>query len=556
MSRSAMPAEHLSLLAPGQSVTFDPPGPCRYVVSRDDSGNWHQTEEFVDLSGDVVYRDSVPVHFAVGSGQRGYSFVTDRDGPMTMGVATWYSTRQKWDLSPGYHFKKHARFGRRVADGCVTCHFGQINAIAGSPNQFGKPPFPEMSIGCERCHGPGEDHVRYHTSSDTSTQPDPIVNPERLDVAEQLSVCYQCHLHGESRIVQAGRSEYDFRPGERLTDVWVTFVRGSGISGGTTTAVSQVEQMHASRCFIASDGQMTCTSCHDPHRIPSAAEKPEFYRNSCLSCHSSATTLCSIPEADRRKQSAADSCIDCHMPRLPAEDVPHTSQTDHRVVRRPEDAGPRPSATPELFAPELFPVSAEDQNRARALMLAKRAEDSGSAVLASSTLPLLISAAKSTQTDVAVYDAIGTCFAMVGDYESSHQWLLKALRVSPDDEHVLRSLVVCSERLGQTDQALRYLDRVRRLNPTDGLVFAQRIRLRMLRGDERGAIEDAKTAVQLMPDEPSYRKLIADLATAVGDHALADEHRSILERITQAKKAAESQTEIPQSQSSSAENPR
>lgn len=210
--------EDLPLVKMDETDRFDPPGPCQYSVFRDERGLW-QSEEFIDQSGVVFYQDVVPVHYAVGSGQRGWSFLTDRGGLLTQGVATWYSTRGVWDLSPGYAAEGHPRFSRRISDGCLTCHAGRTNSIPDQTDRYRTPVFAELSIGCERCHGPGKDHVEYHESETSSERPDPIVNPAALGFSEQLSVCYQCHLHGEERIVRSGRNEFDFRPGERISDV-------------------------------------------------------------------------------------------------------------------------------------------------------------------------------------------------------------------------------------------------------------------------------------------------------------------------------------------------
>jgi hypothetical protein len=44
----------------------------------------------------------------------------------------------------------------------------------------------EWNIGCEKCHGPGSEHVAHPTRAN-------IVNPETLDFVRGNDVCIQCH---------------------------------------------------------------------------------------------------------------------------------------------------------------------------------------------------------------------------------------------------------------------------------------------------------------------------------------------------------------------------
>ena len=535
MSRSMSTVEETEVIKTGKHVSFDPPGPCRYVVARDDQG-LKQTEEFVDLSGEIVYRDTVPVHYAVGSGQRGLSFITDRHGPLTMGVATWYSTKNVWDLSPGYSPSGHARFGRRVADGCVSCHVARTNSIPGEHNRFETPPFAELSIGCERCHGPGKEHVAFHTLETRPTTPDPIVNPGSLGFTQQLSICYQCHLHGEERIVRSGRSEYDFRPGEQLSDVWVAFVNGSGIqTDGSTAAVSQVEQMHVSRCFVESDGRMTCTSCHDPHLSPSPQERVEFYRSQCLACHEKTDSECRMAKPERLQQVPDDSCIQCHMPALNAGDVPHTAQTDHRVLRVPSAAAPEVAkGVPTIFEPTLFPVPEAAQRRARGILMANKAENEQNISAAATAILLLDPLAGENEKDVPVFEALATCLAMTGDHNSARTLLTKAVRLAPQNEHVLRLLVMNSGARDNFVEALRYLDRVEALYPDDGTVLLQRVRVLSQLGRRTEAFTAARKSVELLPNDFGARVAVIRLATELGMQDVANEQQAILDRMQSA----------------------
>ena len=114
-----------------------------------------------DAEGNVIYESAEPVHYAVGSGKRGRSYLINRDGLLFMSPVTWYSTTSVWDLSPGYEHN-NLHFGRRIVDGCLACHAGRVAHQEKKQNVYEKNPFLEECIGCERCHGPAQDHITFH----------------------------------------------------------------------------------------------------------------------------------------------------------------------------------------------------------------------------------------------------------------------------------------------------------------------------------------------------------------------------------------------------------
>ncbi|MEE2642421.1 MAG: multiheme c-type cytochrome, partial [Planctomycetota bacterium] len=305
-----------------------------YAVTRYPKKIEHR-ETITDSSGQPISEHGETIDFTCGSGERGCSYFVFREGKLFQSPVTWYAKRGKWDLSPGYDPKHHPRFERMASDGCLACHAGRMNPVENERGTFdAKTPFHELSIGCERCHGPAKSHIEFHQSKSTgSGEKDPIVNPVKLAPELRDAVCYQCHLQGENRVARYGRTEYDFRPGMHVSDVWITFLKSGATSEGKADAVSQVEQMQQSECFIQSQGALGCISCHDPHRSPSADQRVDFYRNQCTKCHSqeAGKTECSSPLDERTRKSPTNSCIQCHMPKLNAGDVPHTPQTDHRV---------------------------------------------------------------------------------------------------------------------------------------------------------------------------------------------------------------------------------
>jgi hypothetical protein len=303
----------------------------RYQVERRRDRVVHR-ESALDPQGQVLTMQDVEVHFAVGSGQRGRSYLINRDGYLFESPITWYPLRGIWDLSPGYR-KGNLHFSRPVVATCLFCHCNQVEPVEHTANQYRLPLFRGHAIGCERCHGPGELHARRQGESEAASgSDDTIVNPRHLDHALREAVCQQCHLQGEERVVRRGRQLFDYRPGLPQHDFLVDFVKPVE-RGGDPKFVGTVEQMYASRCFRESSGpnKLGCISCHDPHALPAEGRKAAYYRERCLACHR--TRGCSL-SAERRQQGNADDCIACHMPRTPS-DISHTAISDHHIPRRP-----------------------------------------------------------------------------------------------------------------------------------------------------------------------------------------------------------------------------
>ena len=213
------------------------------------------------------------VAYALGSGERGYSFLVERDGFVAQSPIAWYAQLGRHDLAPGYH-DRNFHFERVILPECLSCHADGATPAGNAFNHYATP-MELKPIGCERCHGPGALHVRRPGVGRGGFDPT-IVNPRHLAPASRESVCDQCHLQGADRFLRAGHTEGDFRPGLPLDEFVAVFVEAG--PAGRSRAVGQVEQLHASRCYAASGGALGCTSCHDPHRRPGPAERVEHYR--------------------------------------------------------------------------------------------------------------------------------------------------------------------------------------------------------------------------------------------------------------------------------------
>lgn len=503
-----------------------------YRVERIADGVFHH-ERLTGQNDQVIYDQSVRIDYVIGSGNQGRSYVTNRSGMLFMSPIGWYSRAGRWDLSPGYKPPHHERFERPVTEGCLECHAGRMNARPDQENRFRQHPLLEESIGCERCHGPGRDHVQYRQQAGTKPDSDPIVNPGRLDPARREDVCNQCHLQGEGRYLRDGVHYGSFEPGQRLEEAYVILVRGTRATKEQTQAVSQVEQMRSSVCFQQSDGRFGCISCHDPHSQPDRATQTRFYRDKCLACHQDRG--CKIPEPERRTRQADDSCVVCHMPRLNASDVPHTTQTDHRVLREPKDSrSPDPGLNEqvEVFdgADRRLPKIVVD--RARGIWLAEQVETH--AELAPEATRLLGLVLRQRPKDAEVLNALGNAAVAGGQVEDALTWWKQALQADPHRELTLRATAIQLQKLGRHAAARTYFEQYVQIQPNSAAMWTRYSHTLGQLGDVEPAVVAARKAVEINPSDWRTFQWLAELYRRQGNH---EQNRSCLQTVQQLQSA-------------------
>jgi hypothetical protein len=270
-----------------------------------------------------------PVAYAIGAGKVGFSYFVSIPPYLFQSPVSYYSQPSAWDVAPGWEPERVLDFTRPISEGCVFCHANSVNLIPGTDNRFRQPALSPIS--CERCHGPTQSHL-------AKPIPGSIVNPAKLPPAARDSVCEQCHLEGEVRILNPAKDWHDFQVGATIESVFSTYITPTPPSAGER-AVSHSEQLALSRCARESAGRLWCGTCHNPHssRLDRSAE----VRAACLSCHGSLFSA-------QRHPPAAD-CVGCHMPRLRPNNVAHAAITSHRIAL----PGTQPASPAQPIAAEL-----------------------------------------------------------------------------------------------------------------------------------------------------------------------------------------------------------
>jgi hypothetical protein len=473
MGRSLVPVSHLAARQRYDAPThnpFDALG-TEFFVERQGERVLHR-QIGRDDKGQAVYELDMPVDYVLGSGTRGHSYLTDRDGYVFQSPISWYSQKQIWDVSPSFGIEM--RPGRPIAGECLFCHANRARPREGCLNRFEEPLFDGYAIGCERCHGPGGRHLDDPGHKDAETGIDyTIVNPHHLQPELRSAVCEQCHLAGATRVLRRRRGLYDFRPGMPLEAFWSVFVHAAE-SEEDRKAVGHVEQMYLSQCFQRSaedpangKRKLGCTSCHDPHRHVEADQRVAWYRRKCLQCHQSQE--CGVAEPTRRLTSAEDSCIDCHMPRYPTSDIAHTAVTDHRILRHadkpPAAESGRPTRGPRFVPFHRQHRDPHDKEIERDLGLAMvqifaQGKAEPEARDGRTVLDLLEAAVRNDPEDLDAWESKGLMLTFLQRPAESLAAFEAVLSRAPHREVSLARAALLSQQQRQFEAALSYWRRV------------------------------------------------------------------------------------------------
>jgi hypothetical protein len=353
----------------GQSITAPDPQlvPSKITIHSDalhrdfevfrKGGTLYQAESS-QRDGRLLFESKHELAYAIGSGENGMTFVVRRGNYLFQAPLSYYAKTHAWRLSPGFETSDQG-FSRPIYDSCVACHAGRPRAVPHREGLYLDPPFDEMAIGCENCHGPGQLHVDEKRRGLAQIPDTSIVNPSRLPARLAEDICMKCHQGGDTRVLLPGKTYNDFRPGTPLLET--VAIASLPLSADRGDLLEHHVSMKLSKCFRASGGKLSCLTCHDPHRQPDSLSAPAYYRARCLTCHSE--TSCPIGLRVREAKNA-DNCIGCHMPKRQDARISHSALTDHRILAKSDEtvsdslSGATVKALPGLLLPNAHPNEA------------------------------------------------------------------------------------------------------------------------------------------------------------------------------------------------------
>jgi tetratricopeptide (TPR) repeat protein len=426
-------------------------------------GRYFQRRWQLDSERNPINVEELQIDYVMGSGNHARSYLHRTERGMLIELPLgWYPDGPGWGMVPGSG-TEHPQTRRFVSYKCMFCHNGYPAIPAGNEAPGSDPVFVgelPQGIDCQRCHGPGAEHVR--TAGRAA-----IVNPAKLSPERRMEVCFQCHMETTSGRIPAflqrfDRGTFSFIPGQPLAEFALAFDHAPN-SGheGKFEAVSSVYRLRQSRCFLESAGKLECATCHDPHRIPRGEEAARFYSSVCLKCHSGPHPTQIASKSD---------CTSCHMPKRRVDDAPPVIMTDHLIQKRaPANALTEFAERPaEEYLGELVPYYPSPLPETPRNELYRAVAQVGLGNNVAKGMPELIRWLDEVNPlEPEFYMVLGDGWKFLGNARNAAAAYERALELKPDSTRALRALAAAQQLAGDRSAAEATLAHAVEIAPAD-----------------------------------------------------------------------------------------
>ncbi len=221
-----------------------------------------------------------------------------------------YTVKDDWWVKhyPGDNFTRPTS---ALCDGCHSVNY-----------DIEKKTVTEWNVGCEKCHGPGSEHVAKASNFN-------ILNPARMDTVAATDSCLQCHSQGQPLTNPIKGKHYDwpvgYSVGAKLSDFWKLEEHKAGENtfthfGDGTAHKNRMQGNDYITSQMYTHG-VACHTCHDSHGTQHDGLLRKPAQALCLDCHGPSSP--SGPHAPsieahthHKAGSTGSECIACHMPKI------------------------------------------------------------------------------------------------------------------------------------------------------------------------------------------------------------------------------------------------
>jgi tetratricopeptide (TPR) repeat protein len=477
------------------------------------SGAYHQSVVRDSPAGEKRLTSRIDLIYGSG-GKADEVFFTWRDERLFELQAAWLHPSKEWGEQP---FNPHDEGDllRTTTSRCIECHNTWIGHVRGTENQYKRESFI-AGVTCEKCHGPGREHVEFHRKHPDQREAHAVVHPGHLSRERQMALCAQCH----SNSMRPRQPAFSYRPGQPLDSCFRTLTA----DGPENDHVAdQVKYLRRSKCFEKSD-TLSCTSCHNPHR----ATETTAVHASCLKCHKPIDCR----EQPRLPKAVQDKCVSCHMPQFNRVEVNFHTKDDRYVFPvRPHNhrIAVYPAATREVLL-DWYRAQPDAPSHQKAEELARmlvehwlgEAEKLGKAYRYLAAVGAIREALRINPTpavkaklkEVAdIRDKLDADWYLASRHYNARKYsdaidvLENILKVKPDHAQAHGKLGTLYEMVGQNDKAVEHLQAVAKCDPDDAHGYNMLGWLAYLKGRGSEAADWFRRADEIQPfsAEINYR---------------------------------------------------
>jgi DmsE family decaheme c-type cytochrome len=235
---------------------------------------------------------------------------------------------------------------------CADCHQDKVEELARTAHGRTERKTWEGATLCESCHGPGQEHAA--SEGDASK----IRSFAKLPAPDVAAVCLTCHEKSEESHWKGSAHENRglsclschriHHPAEVPKHL---LAKGNEFDTCTACHMRRKASLYRSAHMPMREGNITCTSCHNPHGSAGPSLLRQFSINeNCYTCHAEKRSPVLWEHPPVKEQ-----CTTCHEPhgslhpRLLVAKVPRLCQQCHDETRHPTQPYSDASAAPEFF---------------------------------------------------------------------------------------------------------------------------------------------------------------------------------------------------------------
>ena len=181
-----------------------------FEMTQTEQGYFQTATEKISATKKVARTERIDI--VAGLPRKGQSYLFWKGDQLFQLPVTYWTETDSWVNSPSYP-DGSPHFDKAIIPRCLECHASYFEWMPPPVNRYRKTSLV-LGIFCEKCHGPGREHVALHRSKSPlpAGMAEAIVNPASLSRDRQIDVCGLCHS-GNGTPIQPALS---FLPGDVL----------------------------------------------------------------------------------------------------------------------------------------------------------------------------------------------------------------------------------------------------------------------------------------------------------------------------------------------------